>query len=88
MSKKTINRMILATWILLFSCFIFKIFSNDLFEIMISNEKFIEITTEQETMIADCIIRKELKGNELYNAIGYSKRQTINIRKRIFNKLK
>ncbi len=46
MSIKTINRMILATWILLFSCFIFKIFSNDLFEIMISNEKFIEIVTK------------------------------------------
>lgn len=44
--------------------------------------------TMQETMIADCIIRKNLKGNELYNAIGYSKRQTINIRKQIFNKLK
>lgn len=46
MSIKTINRMILATWILLFSCFIFKIFSNDLFEIMVNNEKFIEIATE------------------------------------------
>lgn len=45
-NKKTINRMILATWILLLCCFIFKIFSNDLFVIMINNEKFIEIATK------------------------------------------
>lgn len=51
MNEKTINRMILATWILLFSCFIFKIFSNDLFEIMVNNEKFIEIANKLNSKV-------------------------------------
>lgn len=51
MNKKTINRMILATWILLLCCFIFKIFSNDLFVIMINNEKFIEISNKLNSKV-------------------------------------
>ena len=43
--------------------------------------------TDQQTMIAECIYRKDLKGVDLYNAIGYSCRQTQRIRKQIAEKL-
>lgn len=43
--------------------------------------------TDCEIMIADRIWRKHLKGQQLYNAIGYSKRQTIRLRKSILQKL-
>lgn len=43
--------------------------------------------TSDEIAIAKKIIREELKGDNLYNAIGYSKSQTLRIRKRIFSKL-
>jgi len=39
--------------------------------------------SQQDIMIATCIYRKRLKGQELYDTIGYSKPQTIRIRKRI-----
>ena len=42
---KVIRRMIIACWIILFLCFIFKIFSNDLFDIMVKSEKFVNFTT-------------------------------------------
>ena len=41
---------------------------------------------EQETQIADIILRKKLKGQNLYKAIGYSVAQTQRIRKRIIQK--
>lgn len=44
--------------------------------------------TNDEIKIATYIIRDEIKGESLYSTIGYSKAQTIRIRKRIFNKLK
>ena len=40
-TNKVVNRMIIACWIVLFLCFVFKIFSNDLFDIMVKNEGFI-----------------------------------------------
>lgn len=43
--------------------------------------------TIQETMIADCIYRQDLKGETLYNTIGYSRRQSKRIRKTIRKKL-
>jgi hypothetical protein len=43
--------------------------------------------TEQQVMIAECIYRKSLKGQDLYKAIGYSCRQTQRIRKEIAEKL-
>ena len=43
--------------------------------------------TNDEVQIAKKIIRDELKGYNLYKAIGYSKRQTTRIRKQIFIKL-
>ena len=43
--------------------------------------------TIDEIAIAKKIIRDELKGYNLYHAIGYSKSQTLRIRKRIFDKL-
>lgn len=43
--------------------------------------------TDQQIMIAECIYRKDLKGQDLYNAIGYSCRQTQRIRKQIHNLL-
>lgn len=42
-NPKTVKRMIIVSWVLLFLCMIFKIFSNDLFEIIVKNEKFIEV---------------------------------------------
>ena len=44
--------------------------------------------TNDEIKIAKYIIRDELKGENLYNTIGYSKSQTLRIRKRILTKLK
>lgn len=41
---------------------------------------------DQETQIADIILRKKLKGQNLYRAIGYSVAQTQRIRKRIIQK--
>lgn len=43
--------------------------------------------TIDEIEIAKKIIREELKGENLYHTIGYSKPQTARIRKRIFTKL-
>lgn len=43
--------------------------------------------TTDEIDIAKKIIRDELKGYNLYRAIGYSKPQTARIRKKIFTKL-
>lgn len=43
--------------------------------------------TNDEVQIAKKIIRDELKGYNLYKAIGYSKPQTARIRKKIFTKL-
>lgn len=43
--------------------------------------------TNEEIEIAKIIFRKGLKGEELYKAIGYCKRQTIRIRQKIINKL-
>ena len=43
--------------------------------------------TIDEIEIAKKIIREELKGDNLYHTIGYSKPQTVRIRKRIFAKL-
>lgn len=42
---------------------------------------------DYETQIADAIFRRELKGKELYNQIGYSKRQTLRIKKKLKSKL-
>lgn len=39
--------------------------------------------TEMETSIADKMFRKKLKGEELYSAIGYCKRQTLRIRSKL-----
>ncbi len=52
-------------------------------------EKFCKLKnlTNDEIQIAKKIIRDELKGYNLYKAIGYSKPQTARIRKRIFTKL-
>jgi hypothetical protein len=44
--------------------------------------------TIDEVKIAKYIIRDELKGDNLHRTIGYSKRQTIRIRKKIYTKLK
>lgn len=38
---------------------------------------------DQDIMIAECIYRKHLKGAILYQTIGYSKAQTIRIRKKL-----
>lgn len=43
---------------------------------------------QQDIMIADCLFRKQLKGEDLYTTIGYSKSQTIRIRKRLNKILK
>lgn len=43
--------------------------------------------TKEEMQIANILFRTDLKGSQLYNAIGYSKRQTIRIKKKIINKL-
>lgn len=44
-NPKPVKRMIIVSWVLLFLCMLFKIFSNDLFAIMVKNEKFIEVAT-------------------------------------------
>ena len=44
--------------------------------------------SEEECMIARCIIIDRLKGKRLYDAIGYSERQTIRIRREILSKIK
>lgn len=49
--SKVISRMIIACWIVLFLCFVFKIFSNGLFEIMVNNEGFINFTTYIDSRI-------------------------------------
>ena len=59
---------------------------------MLSEEEFKEHClrcglTSDEHQIAVEIIRHNLKGETLYNKIGYSKRQTIRIRQKIFAKL-
>lgn len=43
--SKVISRMIIACWVVLFLCFVFKIFSNGLFEIMVNDEGFINFAT-------------------------------------------
>lgn len=50
-NPKTVKRMIIVSWVLLFLCMIFKIFSNDLFAIMVKNEKFIEVATYIDSRI-------------------------------------
>lgn len=50
-NPKTVNKMIIITWVLLFLCMLFKIFSNDLFAIMVKNEKFIEFATYVDSRI-------------------------------------
>lgn len=57
-----------------------------------TNEEFIDFCkskglTQQQIMIAECIYRKDLKGQDLYKAIGYSCRHTQRIRKQIHNLL-
>lgn len=49
--SKVISRMIIACWVVLFLCFVFKIFSNGLFEIMVNNEGFINFTTYIDSRI-------------------------------------
>lgn len=58
----------------------------------LNDEEFINFClrkelTNEEIEIAKIIFRKGLKGEELYKAIGYCKRQTIRIRQKIINKL-
>lgn len=43
--------------------------------------------SEYDTKIANVIFRKQIKGQELYDKIGYSKSQTLRIRKRLKAKL-
>lgn len=43
--------------------------------------------TNEEIRIADLIIRKEYKGKYLYSQMGYSKRNAVRIKAKIFNKL-
>lgn len=42
--------------------------------------------TQDEIQVATLIFRKHLKGENLYKAAGYCKRQTIRIRQKIINK--
>ena len=43
--------------------------------------------SDYDITIADTIFRKHIKGNELYKKLGYSKRQTLRIRKKLHEKL-
>lgn len=39
--------------------------------------------TEMEASIADIIFRKKIKGKELYDKLGYCKRQTLRIKSKL-----